>query len=350
MAMADMAEGQPPGGLRRVRMAGRDLPTSLNQQFQVFRGGAAASANDTDDGSSRRTQPAPCEWLRLQRIDRLAVDVERQPGVGHARDRQRPIALPGYAWVRAYAPARWSSSDPITSIGKPSRIVSAAAMSVPSSIRPVVSKVTCACTGILHAGLVEGVVNAGIAALTSRISWEVSISSRSTPPWINADRLFAENIHQFVEGDVGELRVIGERAACRSGRWTRPQSRCYRLPRRMSSASLSRQLARPARLISSTRPASPYSAMVMRLARKVLVSITSTPTSRNERWISSTASGYADDQVIVAADVPLAAKSLGGQVDALHAGAHGAVEDEHLFAERREAAVGVIYNSVFPGR
>ena len=46
-------------------------------------------------------------------------------------------------------------------------------------------------------------------ALTSRISCEVSISSRSTPPWINAAACSTENILKLREGD-GHLR-IGER-------------------------------------------------------------------------------------------------------------------------------------------
>ena len=41
------------------------------------------------------------------------------------------------------------------------------------------------------------------------MSCEVSISSRSTPPWIRPSGLLAEDVDQFIEGDIGELGVVG---------------------------------------------------------------------------------------------------------------------------------------------
>ena len=72
--------------------------------------------------------------------------------------------------------------SPSTSISSASIVVIALAMSVPSSIRPLVSSVTCAWTGTRNPRSANNRSNPASAAFTSRMSCDVSTSSTSTPP------------------------------------------------------------------------------------------------------------------------------------------------------------------------
>ena len=133
-----------------------------------------------------------------------------------------------------------------------------------------------------------------IAALTSRMSWEVSINSRSTPPWIrpsacsrnisaSSSKLTLESSGSSVEGSFpdGPMEPATKRSC--AGRPSFPAWEYSSANLRASPAAV--------RLISMTRSWRPYSAIVNRLARKVSVSTTSTPTSKNERCTFSTACG-----------------------------------------------------------
>ena len=70
-----------------------------------------------------------------------------------------------------------------------------------------------------------------------------------------------------------------------------PATRRGRPVSRVNWSATSRARAAPAWLISRTRSESPYSRRARRLARKVLVSMTSQPTARYEAWISRITSG-----------------------------------------------------------
>ncbi len=74
--------------------------------------------------------------------------------------------------------------SPITFTPNPSKIATTAVMSVPSSILPFTSRVTCAWIGSQRCSSSKASRMPLMAALTSRISFEVSMSSRSTPPRI----------------------------------------------------------------------------------------------------------------------------------------------------------------------
>jgi hypothetical protein len=139
--------------------------------------------------------------LRLQRINRLAIHVQRQPALG-MQDTGRWRFRPGNGSARACAPARWSSSGrshrwaglPGWSGQRRYRCPAASARWYPGSPGPELA-------GGSHPFL-ESLLDAGMAAFTSRISCEVSIRSRSTPPWIRPDSLLAEDLCQLVEGDI----------------------------------------------------------------------------------------------------------------------------------------------------
>ncbi len=52
---------------------------------------ATAAANDVDAKFGDEVAQRGGHWLRFHRIDRQAVDVERDAGIGNGRDRQRAI-------------------------------------------------------------------------------------------------------------------------------------------------------------------------------------------------------------------------------------------------------------------
>ncbi len=81
-------------------------------------------------------------------------------------------------------------------------------------------------------------------------------------------------------------------------------------------------------MISSTRSWSPYSASTTLKAPKALVSTTSTPASRKERWTDGDHVGAGQDDGFVAPFELGAAEVVGAEVGELQARAHGAVEDD----------------------
>ena len=74
---------------------------------------------------------------------------------------------------------------PTTSTGSDSSTTSAAAVSVPTSIVPVVSTVICTRSGTWTPRSCIARLAASTAHLTCRMSWQVSIRTPSTPPSIS---------------------------------------------------------------------------------------------------------------------------------------------------------------------
>ena len=211
---------RPGGAGQSLGAAGGRWPLEpLHQQAQVCRGGAAAAAHHIDVVFVRQIRPA-CR-------QRVRVPADKRPVHPHSaasrrwgcRRRAGWNARPGSGWVRACNPARWSSSGRSRRCCMPSRMASTAAISVPSSMRPVVSSVTWAWMGRQMPVSVKACWMPTMAALTSRISWDVSISNQVDPAFDQAGGLFAENIRQFVKGDVGQFRIIhGRQFAGRADR------------------------------------------------------------------------------------------------------------------------------------
>ena len=71
---------------------------------------------------------------------------------------------------------------PMTSGRRASRVVRAAPISVPISMRPVVSMVTWTCSGTWRPASAMARRQPMMAALAWRRSWTVSMMNRSTPP------------------------------------------------------------------------------------------------------------------------------------------------------------------------
>ncbi len=170
----------------------------------------------------------------------------------------------------------------------PSKIARAAAISVPSSIRPVVSRVTCAWMGRACPVSANAAWMPWITALTSKMSCEVSISRRSTPPSI---RPTACSRKTSTRSSNRMSDMVGS-----SAEMSLPLGPIEPATKRGFSGVLyasakRRARAAAARLISKVRSARPYSARVSRLARKESVVSTSAPASRNPRWTFSTAWG-----------------------------------------------------------
>ncbi len=179
--------------------------------------------------------------------------------------------------------------SPMTSTPSATRTVAAAAMSVPSSMRPLVSSVTWAWMGTYsRPASARACFSPATWAFTSSMSWLVSIRSTSTPPSsspracsanaaISSSYVMAPSDGSLVDGrkPLGPMLPATKRG--RSGVAYRSHAR------RASSAA--------ARFSATTRSCSPYSRMVSRLARNVSVSTASQPTSRKLAWISSITSG-----------------------------------------------------------
>ena len=114
------------------------------------------------------------------------------------------------------------------------------------------------------------------------------MSSRSTPPSIRpraCSRKISASWSKFRLDSSGSFMD----GSLPDGPIEPATRRCW--PVRLNSSANLRANSAARWLISKTWSCNPYSPSVSRLARKELVSITSTPTSRNERWTSSTAWG-----------------------------------------------------------
>ena len=87
----------------------------------------------------------------------------------------------------------------------PRRIAATAAMSVPSSMRPVTSSATETCSGTRRPASLEGAAGRRCtAARVSRMSCIVSICSRSTPPSSSAGGLLAEEVDELAGSVIAE--------------------------------------------------------------------------------------------------------------------------------------------------
>ena len=106
------------------------------------------------------------------------------------------------------------------------------------------------------------------------------------------------------------------------------------------SSAAPRASAAAARLSSRTRWAWPYSASTGAKAPKVSVSTTSQPTSKNDRWIWSTASGRVTTSSSLQPSRSGPPKSSAVRFGQLQVGAHGAVEDDHPLGGGLEIAGG----------
>ena len=164
--------------------------------------------------------------------------------------------------------------SPIASTFSDSSVVSTASMSVPSSILPPFgSSETDVWIGTLRPAVTNASRAPKIAALTSRMSCAVSISSRSTPPSsspracsskivTSSRKLIAPSVGSSEEGSwpVGPIEPATKR----------------------SSPTAARAISPARRLISSVCSARPHSSSFRRLAWKVSVSTTSAPASTIE--------------------------------------------------------------------
>ena len=116
---------------------------------------------------------------------------------------------------------------------------------------------------------------------------------------------------------------------------------------RRTASAASRAMRAAATLISWALSSRPYSASTSGVEPKVSVSMMSAPASRKRSWTSCDDVGAGEDEVLVAAFELGAAEVVGGEVQGLDRGAHGAVEDEDALVEQRfDAAAGLSSSSV----
>ena len=102
--------------------------------------------------------------------------------------------------------------SPITSTSSASSVASTALMSVPSSILPPWGRSdTLHWIGTVRPACLNASRAPKIAALTSRMSWAVSMIIRSTPPASSARDCSSNTVDQLGELDLAERRVVARR-------------------------------------------------------------------------------------------------------------------------------------------
>ncbi len=249
--------------------------------------------------SSRRPRSTPNSRDELLHLLRVAL----RHAAGRSRGRPRCAGCRRWGSRRSAAasarrgsapPARMCSGPveqlrPITSTRSASSVTIAAPMSVPSSMRPAVSSVTCAWSATGRPGSANRLAAAEDGGLHLQDVLAGLDEQHVHAALHQRARLLGEDGHQLVEGDVAErgVRRGGEEARGADGAGDEARA-LGGVAKRSATRRASRAAAT---LISRTRSCSPYSRSVRRLRRKVSVSSTSQPTSRKEAWISSTTSG-----------------------------------------------------------
>ena len=96
----------------------------------------------------------------------------------------RVVVLPRWRTDSCIRSGPVAQLRPMTSTGSASSVVTAAAMSLPTSIVPVVSMVTVQKIGTSRPSSAIASRAALMAILTCRMSWQVSMFRQSTPPAI----------------------------------------------------------------------------------------------------------------------------------------------------------------------
>ena len=172
--------------------------------------------------------------------------------------------------------------SPITSTSSDTSVVSTAWMSVPSSILPPLgSSETLVWIGTWRPVSLKASRAPKIAALTSRMSWAVSMMSRSAPPSI---RPWACSVKTSTSSRKVILPSVGSSLAGRC-----PVGPIEPATKRSSPAA-ARAISAALRLTSGVCSPSPHSSSLRRLAWKVSVSTTSAPASSIDSctpWITS---------------------------------------------------------------
>ncbi len=173
--------------------------------------------------------------------------------------------------------------SPITSAPSAVRVVSTAWISVPSSILPPCGRrETLVWIGTLRPVCLNASCAPKIAAFTSRMSWAVSMISRSAPPSIRPVACSVKTSTSF----ANEMSPsVGSSLAGR-----KPVGPIEPATKRSSPAAL-RAISAAFVLISRVRSARPHSSSLRRLPWKVSVSTTSAPASSIELCTPSITSG-----------------------------------------------------------
>ena len=162
-------------------------------------------------------------------------------------------------------------------------VVSTAWMSVPSSILPPLgSRETLIWIGSVLPMFLKASRAPKMAALTSRMSWAVSMMIRSAPPSVRPRACSSKTVTS------SRKVILPSVGSSEAGRW--PVGPMEPATKRSSPAAL-RAISAAFWLISSVCSSRPHSSSLMRLAWKVSVSSTSAPASSMEVWTPSITSG-----------------------------------------------------------
>ena len=260
--------------MHRGARGGRGAGAALDHGGQVGRGRAAAPADGGDAELGDEAVQVLRQVVGREVVVHVAVDNRREARIGDAGDGTR-LAAERWRSASLISTGPVAQLRPATSTCIESSTVRAAPISVPGSMRPVSSIVTCACSGTCRPERDHGAPGAVDGGL-DREQVELRLDQQEVDAaFEEAERLLLVGVAELGVGDVPEGGELGARA-----HGARHPARA--LGRGELVPYGARQLGGPPRS-SRARSASPYSARTTEVEPKVSVSTTSHPTSKKER-------------------------------------------------------------------
>ncbi len=186
----------------------RHVPYFFYQQFQVGGGGAAAAADDGDVVFGDEFVERLGKRFRFERVNGLPIHIERQPGVGDARNGQFcPFAEDADGFAHVFGAGGAVQADDVNrqvfEDGDGGFDVGAE-QHAPAGVEGHL-----ALNRQVDAGLFKGfgdAVNGGFDLEDVLRGFD---EKQVHPAANQTDGLLAEDIGQLIEGDVGEFGVIG---------------------------------------------------------------------------------------------------------------------------------------------
>ena len=192
--------------MRSVRV--RVIIQFLHQQSQVFGRRPTASAHHRNIVLGDEFVHVVRERFGLERVNGLAVDVERQPGVGDAGDGQGGVFAQhadGLAhMLGAGGTVQADDVDAETFENGQRGIHVGAEQHAAGGVKRDLGL-----DGQVDAGLVEGLMDAGDGGLDFENVLRGFDQQEIDPASNQTDGLLPEYVGQFIEADVGEFGVVG---------------------------------------------------------------------------------------------------------------------------------------------
>ena len=196
----------------------------IHQQFQVFRRRPAASADNRDVVLGHEFIKIIRKRFRLERINGLTIHVERKPGVGNARNRKRGLFAEdadGLAHVLGSGGTVETNYINAETFEDGERGFDICAKQhAPGRIERDLSL-----NRQINLSLVESLVNTGDGGFDFEDVLRGFNEEKIHTAADQTDSLFAKNIGEFIEADVGKFRIARRGKLARWTDGTRDETR-----------------------------------------------------------------------------------------------------------------------------